>query len=545
MIDELDVWNLALIQEAVFVPSPRLTAITGETGSGKSALLSAFKLLMGERADAASVREGQSGLCVESRLFMGPDDHEGTTVQRSVSADGRSRVKVNGRISSVKELSSSVGGLMDLCGQHEHQRLLNPAQHLEMLDAWAGDELADLRLSYKEAFRARTLAKDKLDEVVELTRAQDSQLEDARYLVAAVDEVDPGDAELENLEVTLPRIEHAELLASSTHAAQAALSDEQGALDGVNACLAELQSVVGMDTALATISGSVSEAAILLEDAASDLRRYRDSVDLDPSELERQQRRLADIRSLLHRFGPTMPDLRSRYDRARELLSFACDGEHAVDQARQELARAEEALDSAAHALAKKRAVLGPRFCRSVSQQMERLAMAGSELIWDVRPLPREQWTLAGSCRYEFLYRSGEGLTPRPLRRIASGGELSRVLLALKVVMGAKDQAQTLIFDEVDAGVGGTTARALASVIRDLSQTHQVIVVTHLPQIAALADTHYVVSKESGASGAPVTQLVLAEGEQRVCEIARMLSGDTSAESIAHAQRLLDEGARS
>ena len=540
MIDEIRVENLALIREASLVPSSGLTVLTGETGAGKTALLSALKLLMGERADASSVREGEAALLVEGRLFHGPDDPEGFGAVRSVSADGRSRVKIDGSISSVRELASRVGSMIDLCGQHEHQSLLDAANHVRMVDDWAADTIGPLLDEYRLKLHAARTAASELARVTEASRAKGALLDEARFTVERISELDPRPGEYEELEEALPRAEHAEALAVAANDAQALLSDENAALDSLNGAIAELQRMASVDKKLSDFADSLSEASILIEDAAADLRRYRDNVDFDPDELAHQQNRFAELKGLLRQYGPTMQDVFSRLESSRELLSLVDDAEERVKRARLEVDATEKDLALAARKLMKARSVAGPRFCREVVRQMTRLEMGGAELIWDERELPRERWTDGGPSSCELLYRSGSGLTPRPLRRIASGGELSRVLLAAKVVMGAADKAATLVFDEVDAGVGGATARSLAAVLADLAKTHQVIVVTHLAQVAVMADAHYVVKKTDAGAGIPETSLVPVEGENRVAEIARMLSGDDSPESLAHARAMLE-----
>ena len=540
MIDEIRVENLALIREASLVPCSGLTVLTGETGAGKTALLSALKLLMGERADASSVREGEAGLVVEGRFFKGADDPEGFGVVRSVSADGRSRVKIDGSISSVRELASRVGSMIDLCGQHEHQSLLDSANHVRMVDLWAADTIAPLLDDYRAKLHVARAAAAELARVTEASRSKGALLDEARFTVERISEVDPRLGEYEELEESLPRAEHAEALASAANDAQSLLSEENAALDSLNGAIAELQRMAGVDKKLSEFADSLAEASILIEDAAADLRRYRDSVDFDPEELARQQDRFAQLKGLLRQYGPTMDDVFARLESSKELLSLVDDAEERVKRARLELDAAESDLVRAARALMKARSVAGPRFCREVVRQMARLEMGGAEVLWDERELPRERWTDSGPSICELLYRSGSGLTPRPLKRIASGGELSRVLLAAKVVMGSADHAGTLVFDEVDAGVGGATARSLATVLADLAKTHQVIVVTHLAQVAVVADAHYVVRKADTGSGIPETSLVPVEGDERVAEIARMLSGDSSPESLAHARAMLE-----
>ena len=540
MIDEIRVENLALIREASLVPCSGLTVLTGETGAGKTALLSALKLLMGERADASSVREGEAGLVVEGRFFKGTDDPEGFGVVRSVSADGRSRVKIDGSISSVRELATRVGSMIDLCGQHEHQSLLDSANHVRMVDSWAADTIAPILDDYRAKFHVARAAAAELARVTEASRSKGALLDEARFTVERISEVDPRLGEYEELEESLPRAEHAEALASAANDAQSLLSEENAALDLLNGAIAELQRMAGVDKKLSEFADSLAEASILIEDAAADLRRYRDSVDFDPEELARQQDRFAQLKGLLRQYGPTMDDVFARLESSKELLSLVDDAEERVKRARLELDAAEGDLVQAARALMKARSVAGPRFCREVVRQMARLEMGGAEVLWDERELPRERWTDSGPSICELLYRSGSGLTPRPLKRIASGGELSRVLLAAKVVMGSADHAGTLVFDEVDAGVGGATARSLATVLADLAKTHQVIVVTHLAQVAVVADAHYVVRKADTGSGIPETSLVPVEGDERVAEIARMLSGDSSPESLAHARAMLE-----
>lgn len=540
MIDEIHVENVALIHEADLVPGTGLTVLTGETGAGKTALLSALKLLMGERADSSAVREGSEGALVEGRLFAGAHDEQGFVAQRRVGPDGRSRARVDGAMASVRELSERVSPLIDLCGQHEHQRLLDASSHVDMVDAWAGAGVAATLEAYRTALAAAQEAARELARVEEASRTQGSRLEEARFAYERICDVDPKPGEYEELEERLPRFEHAEALAGCAHEAAEALSGEGGSLDALNAAISELSRMGRVDAKLAEFADELTGAAITLEDAAAELRRYRDSVDFDPAELAQAQERFSAFKGLLRQWGPRMEDVFARRDEAAELLSLVDDADARVRRAREARDAAEDALARAARDLTKRRNTAAPRFCREVGKQMARLEMGRAELVWDSRELPRERWTAQGPCACELLYRSGAGLTPRPLRRIASGGELSRVMLAAKVVLGESDAVDTLVFDEVDAGVGGATARSLAQVLADLARTHQVIVVTHLAQVAVQGSVHYVV-RRSDEGDMPETRLVRVEGSDRVTEVARLLSGDASDESLAHAQQLLSE----
>lgn len=537
MIDELHVRDVALIRDASLAPSAGLTVLTGETGAGKSALLSAIKLLVGERADAGAVREGADGLEVEGRFYVRGGDPDGCVVSRRVGADGRGRVRIDGRMGSVRELAEGVGATVDLCGQHEHQRLLRVQSHVEMLDAWAGEACAEALTRYREALAAASDAARELERVRELSRTGAAALEEAEFVCRRIDEVDPAQGELADLEAKLPRAEHGDALMRSALGAREALAGEGGALDAIRDAASEVDDALRYDDALSKHADVLRSALLDLEDVASELRDYADDLDFDPAELERMRGRWSELQGLLRSYGPTMADVFARRDEACGVVEAASDGGAAIERAQKAADAAEVRLADAARALDDVRREAAPRFSAAVSEQMARLEMGTAELEVAFERLPRAEWSRSGASRAEFLYRPGAGLSARPLRKIASGGEVSRVMLALKVVLGESDSAETLVFDEVDAGVGGATAVALAGVLADLARTHQVIVVTHLAQVAVAADEHYLVSKSAG--DVPETTLTPISGEDRVREVARMLSGDTGEASLAHARELL------
>ena len=413
MIDELLVRNIALISDAQISFAPGLTALTGETGAGKTALLSALKLLMGERADSSCVREGEAGALVQGRLYRSDADIEGFVVERRLSADGRSRVKIDGSLASVSELASQVRPLVDICGQHEHQHLLDTAYHLTMVDTWSRDTIAPAHAAYIAAFREHKRQLREYEELERAARTQGSRLEEARFCVERIEEVDPKPDELEELEEILPRAEHAEALATSANDAQEYLSGEGGALDTLNSAIAELSRMGSVDAALAGFADELSGAAITMEDAAAELRRYRDSVDFDPADLASKHERLGALNALKRQFGPSMDDVFERYRQSSELLSLVNDSDARLARAKRLVDDSERVLQDAAKKLARRRAAAGPRFCREVGKQLARLEMGSAELVWQVRDLDRKAWTESGSCSYELLYRSGAGLTLR------------------------------------------------------------------------------------------------------------------------------------
>ncbi len=540
MIDELHAQNVALICDATIQPSEGLTVLTGETGAGKSALLSSVKLLMGERADAGAVREGADFLEVEGRFFNAAVNSDDLVVRRRVSRDGRGRVSIDGRMASVRELAQSVGLTIDLCGQHEHQRLLQQASHVELLDSWAAADVSASLEAYRTALRQANAAAKEFKRVQQMCRSAAERMDEALFVLERIDEVDPKAGEIEELESALPRAEHAETLMRSASNARHALNGEGGALDCIGDALDEIRDVERYDEELAKLAKILQSALLDVEDVAAELRDYRDSVDFDPEALNEMQSRMAQLRGLMRSYGPSIEDVLARREQAAEVVGAAQNGDQLLKRAQKNLDAAEAALLRAAFALNKARKKAAPRFAKLVSEQMAFLEMGSAELDVSFEDLPRTQWTAAGPSKVELLYRPAAGLSARPLRRIASGGEVSRVMLACKVVLGEADDTQTLVFDEVDAGVGGATAVALASVLARLATTHQVIVVTHLAQVAVRGSKHYVVRKSATqADGVPETTIVPVEGEDRVAEIARMLSGDTSELSLEHARSML------
>lgn len=537
MIDELHVQSVALIREATIQPAAGLTVLTGETGAGKTALLSALKLLVGERADASAVREGDQALLVEGRVYLGADDVDGHVVRRRVEASGRGKVELDGHMASVSELADTVGATVELCGQHEHQRLLQTSTHAAMLDAWAGEQAAQALAAYRECYEAAEAAAAELERVRELVRSGSERFEQASFELRRIDEVNPQEGELEELEEALPRAEHAEALLRAAEGAREAVAGDGGAMDALSGAIAALQEAERYDGALGKLAEQLQTSLIDIEDAAAELRDYRDSVELDPEELLAMQERMAALQGLMRTYGPSMADVFERRAKAAEIVAAAGDSGELERKARKAVDATEAALAKAADELDAVRADAAPRFSAAVGEQMVRLEMGSAALEVASSRKPRAQWSVAGPSQVEFMYRPGADLTARPLRRIASGGEISRVMLAIKVVMGEADAIDTLVFDEVDAGVGGATARSLATVLADLARTHQVIVVTHLAQVAVLAERHYVVQKSGGAQ--PETNLFEVTDEQRVAEVARMLAGDTSAISLDHARSML------
>lgn len=571
MLDEMHIANVALIRDTLFQPSSGMTVITGETGSGKTALLNALKLLVGERANAGMIREGTVELAVEGRFFLesaeadeqeapaeqsgsaqqgastehgGPAEQEmrvssedGTVVCRRVGLNGRSRVTIDGSLAGVKDLAAGVGASIDLCGQHEHQQLLNAAYQRKLFDRWGASSIGPALERYQEAFDACAAAQAEVERLQKLREADSVALDRARFTAEQIAAVDPQPGEYEALLQELPFYENAEMLAGETRSAYQALTAEGGVLEKLQDAQVSIDKIAGVDGAVEAQQKAVREAYFLLEDVGHELARYQASIDFSEDELEVRQTRLSALQGIMRGYGPTMDEVFATFAEANQLIASYDSCDELLAEAKRAREEAEDRLVSAADALAAAREEVAPRFSAAVTSQMARLEMGSASLVVELQDLAREAWTRWGTQALDYLFVPGAGLSPQKLSAIASGGEISRVMLALKVVLGSCDDVDTLVFDEIDAGVGGKTALALAAVLKDLAQTHQLIVVTHLPQVAVVGDAHYLVEKHEAPE--LTTDIRVLSAEERVAEVARMLSGRVDETSLAHAKELL------
>lgn len=540
MLDELHVSNIALIEDATMTFAPGLTVLTGETGAGKTALLAALRLICGARADNSVVRDGADEALAEACIV----DEEEHIVRRRLSASGRSRCTIDGAMATVGELAAATSSI-EVHGQHEQVLLLEPARQLAYLDAWADDD--KLRTGYVDARVAYLEARDVLEELEQAQGRDQQELEFMRFTCEQIDKVNPQSGELEELEEELPRLQHADQLAQALQGACAVLHDDGGALDLIAQGVSDLMGQRGIDEELDGLAMRLDEQMRDLEDLTRDLSAYAQTIDTDPARLEDTLTRLDKLNGLMKRFGPGMDQVFATWDAARHAIESAQDSPQRLDEARARVAQAEKAYRQAAAALCAARHEAAQSFCVQLAHAVAELAMEGASFEFSFSELPFERWTESGPEQVELLYQPAPTSKPRPLRRIASGGELSRILLALECIhydsCDSDAVRATIVFDEVDSGIGGVTGNAVARRLAALSKNAQVVVVTHLAQVAALADEHYVVSKQGAAGALPHTSVVPVTGEARVAEIARMLSGDDDARALDHARSLL-EGTR-
>ncbi|MDI6713191.1 MAG: DNA repair protein RecN [Anaerosomatales bacterium] len=536
MLLDLHVKDLALVEEVWLELGPGMTVLTGETGAGKTVLVGALKLLLGERADASAVREGAAEALVEGRFLV---DGEERLVKRRIGADGRSRCAVDGEMATVGMLAQVLGDVVDLHGQHEHQSLLSPARHAGFLDRYLGEEAGSALVAYHEAYREHREAAKALGALRELIEERDQRADLLRFTVEEIEAVAPAPGEDSEIEERLARMRNADRLVTAAEESWRALKADGGAIDLLGAAERALAGASSLDPALGPLADEVRAIAERVNDIGLEIKSYESSIEHDPAVLESLEARHAAIRQLVRKHGGSIESVLAVAAEAKSELERleSADLEVAAAEARARDAR--DALLAAGERLSAVRAEGARRFTEALRAAAADLAMPNAAFDVVFEDLPFERWTLDGPHKVEFLFSASGSERPRPLAKIASGGEMSRVMLALKSILGAADQTPVLVFDEVDAGIGGATAVAVGKRLKSLSYRHQVLVVTHLAQVAAFADRHIVVEKRVGADGREVTAAREVSGEARVSEVARMLSGGATDVGLEHARELL------
>lgn len=539
MIDELHIQNLALIKDVCLRPACGLTVLTGETGAGKTALLSAVKLITGSRANFASIREGSSDLRVEARLIFDENTDDDLVIVRTLDTSGRSRITLNDHMVSLSGLATRVAPTIDICNQHEHQKLLQPHYQAQILNEWASSKILPAQQQYSQAYAQYTTLANQLAELTSQTSEMQEKLDALQFMLARVAELNPHHGEYEQLQQDCARAEHAQDLMEALYTARSELNDEDKARDSAASALEALTSACAYDETLAPLADRLAACVAEMEDIAGEIRHHLDGVECNPEVLNDMQQRLRNFQQIMRSYGPRMEDVFQKVDDARSYLAAHDRGDEHICELKREVQSAHERLVLAAQELLDVQKRNAPKLAQRMNDILATLAMASSKITVRAVLLDEKFWNDTSATSVEFLYQSGKSLTPHPLKKIASGGEISRVMLACKVALQESEHTSTLVFDEVDAGVGGSTAQSLARLIKKLARVHQIIVVTHLAQLAVYADKHYVVSKVG--TDCPQTLITEVKDEERVQEIARMLSGDVSDISCEHARQMIKE----
>ena len=551
MLERLQVDNLVVLRTAEIEPAPGMTVITGETGAGKTILAGALGLVLGAKGEAGLVGPHAEQVEVEATFritadmladdaFEGvrelvDDVDDGLLVSRRLGADGRGRTLVQGRSATRGALEDAGGRLVGVVSQHESRRLAKPAAQRAILDAFGGDKQAVKVAAMGAAWRALVAARSAREQAEAEAAGLAGRIAELEGIAERIAEIQPRAGELDELEVERQRLRYADVLAEGTSGAAALLSpdDGAGALGMTGEAERAVRAAADRDPELAPIADELREAVIRLEEASRSLHAYADGIEHDPARLEQVEARLDRLTDLVRRHG-SLDEAIAAGEEAERLLAVARGDAGGLDAVRAAETAAQSAADDAAAALTTARAALGPKLATAVQGHLADLGMADAAVEIE---LAERDLGVSGADEVRILLAPNPGLKPAPIADAASGGELSRVALALRVAAHDRDAVPTLVFDEVDAGVGGATAVAVGQKLRELAASTQVIVITHLAQIAALADRHYRVLKVAGDPTETTIEVLDDDGVD--AELARMLGGDASAtEALELARKL-------
>jgi DNA repair protein RecN (Recombination protein N) len=557
VLHELRIENLLLIERVELRFANGLNAITGETGAGKTILAHSLDLLMGGKARPQIVRPGADEAYVEGVFALGdglladpelaqlrerlPADAEEIVLGRRIAASGRTSAFVQGRSASASDLQALGSRLLAFYGQHEHRKLVLSAAQLDILDGFAGDEQLDRRRRYRDAHTEVVMLSRKLVDLQEREGARERDLDLFRFELAEIEAANPDSDEERELEAERDRLRHGERLraaAAGALAATAGHDDELGgAGDLLGAAERDLVSVDGVDASLDAVAERIRALSVELDDAAGALRSYLDGIEAEPGRLEAVEERLHAVDRLKRKHGGTIEAVITHRDRCRAEIDRLENAEGLSGELSRRLEEASERRATLAEELRDTRARAARGFTERVAAELVELGMEGASLEVSLNPHP-EGFGPNGSETVELSVATNPGLPASPLRDAASGGELSRIMLAL-TGLGRGAGAGTLVFDEIDAGIGGSAARAAGKRLRRLGNDRQVICITHLPQVASLAGAHFRIEKGADAGQARAT-VDRVDGEELVAEIVRMLGAERDDEAAGrHARELL------
>lgn len=558
MLTEIRIADLGVIGEAVIELGPGLTVLTGETGAGKTMVVTSLTLLLGGRADTALIRAGASRAVVEGVLDLpaahpamvraqeaGADTSDGLVLVRTLGAQGRSRAHVGGRAAPVGLLAELGPHVVAVHGQADQWRLRRIEEHRDLLDDTSGPEHAAALAGYRALYAQHAQHSAELAELTEHARDRAQEAQALQRGLALIEEVDPRPGEDTELAALADRLGHLELLRSAAAEAQVLLAGDDetyavgspGVVGALGAARAALTRAGGVDPVPADLADRVAEVGHLVADLCLELAAYQADLEVEPGRLEQVQARRARLGELTRLYGPDTDAVLAWSAQAAQRLSTLLTDDDRIERLTTELTLLAERRARAARTLTASRQRVARELGERITAELGRLAMGRTTLSVQVRDA--SALGASGADEVEMMLGTPTGAEQRPLARAASGGELSRVMLAIEVAAaGASRELPTFVFDEVDAGVGGRAALAVGARLAELSAHTQVIVVTHLAQVAAHADRHLVVTK---AESGPLTSADVSavEGEARVAELARMLSGQASEAALAHARDLL------
>jgi DNA repair protein RecN (Recombination protein N) len=556
MLATLRVRNFVLIDQLELELGPGLNVLTGETGAGKSIIVDAIGLLLGGRASPDVIRHGADDAEVEALFTLGVNDtaarhlrsvgipfRDELVIRRVVAQGGRSRAYLNGRLCTVSELAALGPLLMDIASQHESVSLTDPGTHLGYLDDFAS--LVEERELVSQKFDELRQLAHQCQKEAELVRSRSQREAYLAFQLKAFEDVDPRPGEEDDLQAERNRLRHADRIQNATRRSTNRLTDDEGAIgDELGRIVSDLRAASAYEPALEAIANTIDAARNELIEASWQISRIAEHVEADPERLEQIDERLYALEKLKRQYGPELQDVLRERDKLRAEYEALSTSEERLAELEALRERLIDTVGELARALSAKRGAAASKLSEGITRELAALGMGTARVVVDIAPLQVDdqdglnfqgaRLSRDGIDRVEFLIAPNKGVEPRPLRKVASGGELSRSLLALKRVLADVAPAGAYIFDEVDTGVGGAVAEAIGRAMADVARHRQVICITHLAQIAAFGTTHFVVHKfvENGVTRSSIVE---AKGKARVQELARMMSGATVSDAARKA----------
>lgn len=557
MLEHIAIKDFVIVESLELDVDPGLTVLTGETGAGKSVLLDALNFVLGDRADTGTIRSGCERADVTVRFATARNssaknwlkerelEADGECVlRRTLSADGRSRAYINGQNVPVQSLRELGEALVDIHGQNEHQSLLKNVVQRATLDEFS--DHAELVAGVSKTFAQWRQLQSEFNALRAALSERDARLELLRFQTQELQTLDMAEGEMAELDAEHARLAHADKLLQGCEAALQSLydNDEQAACSITDAIAAQLEPLAQVDAALSPVVELINNASIQLQEAARSLRSYRDTLDLDPERLQQVEERIAAIQTLARKHRINTSELPALYARLREEQDTLESADARISELQTALEKAAQEYRGSATALSASRKKAAKKLARDVTAQMQDLGMRGGVFDIALNALDEGQFSSTGMDRVEFRVSANPGQPPRALNKVASGGELSRISLAIEVATAKINGIPTLVFDEVDAGVGGGVAEIVGRRLNELAQHRQILCVTHLPQVAAQGQHHWTVQKNA-SDGVTRTAINVLNKKDRVDEVARMLGGMTiTAQTRAHAKEMLQHAGR-
>ncbi len=552
MLTRLQITNIALIDKSDIVFDAGFSVLTGETGAGKSILIESVGFVLGERASRESIRTGADKATVEAAFLLSEhsparafleahqlDNGDELVLYRELSLSGRNVCRVNGTLVNTAELKQLGDLLVDLHGQHAHQSLLNVETHLGLIDAYAKSNTDGLLDRVEQARQHAQQIDHDLRTLKSNLRERERRIDTIRYQLKEIDAIAPVDGEEEQLESDRSKMRNAETIVEGLNAAYEALFGDSGALATLSEARDALNRIGDYDPTYRAMSEHTDDAYYTIEDVAYELRDGRDAFRFDPDLLEQTESRLAALQNLKRKYGATLCEVIEYRDRLQKELDLLTDSDNQVESLEASYRDAVQTFGSLAKQLSERRKKGARVLLDEAVKQLNDMGMPHARLEAAFTSLPPEQLSETGVDMVEFMLSANRGEPLKPLTKVASGGEMSRIMLAIKAALSDADRIETLIFDEIDTGISGMVANTVAKKMRALGTEHQVLCVTHLPQIAAYADAQYVAYKYSDAEKTHSATRRLTEAE-RPKELARIMGGEeTDSAAMEHAKDLL------